>query len=159
MRSAKLGNHLNPLLSNFRAIPGNLPICYRRTLLKRLGICWSKNLVETYFVDNCQSVHGNFKTSVSFSYFPEGKGFSRNAQRFHEILLIGVTRSQTSLKKTGHRPQCARASQSASLRRNILRFTVRGRNFLVTMADEDWAAEVDKQERQISGKVSYCCCV
>jgi len=24
------------------------------------------------------------------------------------------------------------------------------------MADEDWAAEVDEQERQISGEVSYC---
>jgi len=25
------------------------------------------------------------------------------------------------------------------------------------MADEDWAAEVDEQERQISGQVSDCC--
>lgn len=30
--------------------------------------------------------------------------------------------------------------------------------FLVAMTttDEDWAAEVDEQERQISGEVSYC---
>ena len=26
----------------------------------------------------------------------------------------------------------------------------------MTTADEDWAAEVDEQERQISGEVSYC---
>ena len=29
----------------------------------------------------------------------------------------------------------------------------------MTNADEDWAAEVDEQERQISGEVSYCRCV
>ena len=94
------------------------------------------------------------RTSVSFSYIPEGIGFSRSAQRFHGILLIGVTRSQASFKKTGNRPQCAK---SASLR-NIFRFTVHDRNFLVAMTapDEDWAAEVDEQERQISGEVSYC---
>ena len=95
------------------------------------------------------------KASVSFSYFPEGIGFSRSAQRFYGILLIGVTRSQASIQKTGNRPQCAK---SASLR-NIFRFTVHDRNFHVAMtaaADEDWAAEVDEQERQISGKVSYC---
>ena len=28
----------------------------------------------------------------------------------------------------------------------------------MTAADEDWAAEVDEQERQISGEVSYCRC-
>ena len=95
------------------------------------------------------------KTSVSFSYIPEGIGFSRSAQRFHGILLIGVTRSQASFTKTGNRPQSER---SASLR-NIFRLgTVHDRNFLVAMttADEDWAAEVDEQERQISGEVSYC---
>ena len=26
----------------------------------------------------------------------------------------------------------------------------------MTTADEDWAAEIDEQERQISGEVSYC---
>ena len=94
------------------------------------------------------------RTSVSFSYIPEGIGFSRSAQRFHGILLIGVTGSQASFKKTGNRPQFAKL---ASLR-NIFRFTVHDRNFLVVMttADEDWAAEVDEQERQISGEVSYC---
>ena len=94
------------------------------------------------------------KTSVSFSYIPEGIGFSRSAQRFHGILLIGVTRSQASFKKTGNRPQCARYASV----RNIFRFPVHDRNFLVAMttADEDWAAEVDEQERQISGEVSYC---
>ena len=29
----------------------------------------------------------------------------------------------------------------------------------MTTADEDWAAEIDEQERQISGEVSYCHCV
>ena len=29
----------------------------------------------------------------------------------------------------------------------------------MTTPDEDWAAEVDEQERQISGEVSYCRCV
>ena len=28
----------------------------------------------------------------------------------------------------------------------------------MTTADEDWAAEIDEQERQISGEVSYCHC-
>ena len=27
---------------------------------------------------------------------------------------------------------------------------------MTAAADEDWAAEVDEQERQISGEVSYC---
>ena len=26
----------------------------------------------------------------------------------------------------------------------------------MTTADEDWAAEIDEQERQISGEVSHC---
>ena len=29
----------------------------------------------------------------------------------------------------------------------------------MTTFDEDWAAEVDEQERQISAEVSYCRCV
>ena len=29
----------------------------------------------------------------------------------------------------------------------------------MTTPDEDWAAEVDEQERQISGEVSYCRCI
>ena len=28
----------------------------------------------------------------------------------------------------------------------------------MTTADEDWAAEIDEQELQISGEVSYCHC-
>ena len=28
----------------------------------------------------------------------------------------------------------------------------------MTTADEDWAAEIDEQERQISAEVSYCHC-
>ena len=69
--------------------------------------------------------------------------------------------SQTSLggETSGSVAKCRRFSQAiASLREDIFRFTVHERNFLVAMttADEDWAAEVDEQERQISGEVSYC---
>ena len=67
--------------------------------------------------------------------------------------------SQTSFggETSGSVAKCRLFSHAtASLRKDIFCFTVHYRNFLVAMADEDWAAEVDELERQISGKVSYC---
>ena len=73
--------------------------------------------------------------------------------RFSDVIWRGTS---------GSVAKCRQFSQAtASLRQDIFRFTVHQRNFLLAMttADEDWAAEVDEQERQISGEVSYCRCV